>query len=241
MTLFLTSSPCVISAPRCILTPANGFIRRLKEHLPKYPRMLIVCADPEDHEMTVRFATDFFIAFREAPIPLGGFSVLDGTNADEAPFLVASSDLIVLMGGHVPTQNQFFRQIRLDSLLRDHPGVIMGISAGTMNAASIVYAQPELTGESLDPKYQRFIPGLGLTDVNILPHYQQVKDMILDGVRLYEDITIPDSLGRTFYALPDGSYLLREEDGTETFHGEIYRIKDGIMEWLSKDGENIAL
>lgn len=241
MTLFLTSSPCVIGAPRCILTPANGFVRRLKEHLPKYPRMLVICADPEDHEMTVRFATDFFIAFREASIPLGGFSVLDGTTADEASFLVTSSDLIVLMGGHVPTQNKFFQQIRLRDLLWNYPGVIMGISAGTMNAASTVYAQPELTGESVDPKYERFIPGLGLTDVNILPHYQQVKDMILDGVGLYEDITLPDSKGRTFYALPDGSYLLREEDGTEVFYGEVYRVKDGIMEWLTRDGEHLQL
>lgn len=241
MTLFLTSSPCVIGAPRCILSPANGFIRRLKDHLPKYPRMLIICADPGDHDGTVRFATEFFIAFREAPIPLGGFSVLDGTNPDEAPFLVASSDLIILMGGHVPTQNEFFHQIHLDTLLLDHPGVIMGISAGTMNAASTVYAQPEMTGESVDPHYRRFIPGLGLTDVNILPHYQQVKDMILDGVRLYEDITIPDSVGRTFYALPDGSYLLREQDGTETIYGQAYRIQDGIMEWFSRDDSSIQL
>ena len=65
--------------------------------------------------------------------------------------------------------------------------------------------------------------------------------MILDGVRLYEDITIPDSVGRTFYALPDGSYLLREQDGTETIYGQAYRIQDGIMEWFSRDDSSIQL
>ena len=40
--------------------------------------------------------------------------------------------------------------------------MIFGISAGSMNSAEEVYAQPELEGESLDPNYVRFIPGLGL-------------------------------------------------------------------------------
>lgn len=52
MTLFLTSSPCVTGAPRAILTPANGFIDRLGKALPQWPRVLFVCVDPDDHEMT---------------------------------------------------------------------------------------------------------------------------------------------------------------------------------------------
>ena len=68
----------------------------------------------------------------------------------------------------------------------------MGISAGHMNCAEIVYAQPEMPGEAVDPDYRRFIPGLGLTKYNILPHYQAVKDDYVDGMRLFEDITFRD-------------------------------------------------
>ena len=97
-----------------------------------------------------------------------------------------------------------------------------------MNAADIVYAQPEEPGESVDPAYQRFLPGLGLTETQILPHYQMVKDRMLDGRRLFEDITYPDSCGRSFLVLCDGSYLLRE-DGQESVFGEAYRIENGIL------------
>lgn len=41
----------------------------------------------------------------------------------------------------------------------------------------------------------------------ILPHYQDIKDDILDGKRLFEDITYPDSYDKEFYALTDGSNL----------------------------------
>ena len=73
------------------------------------------------------------------------------------------------------------------------------------------------------PDYEKFIPGLALTDVNILPHYQQVKDNILDGLRLYEDITFADSMDHLFFALPDGSYYY-EDDDSAAFFGEVYHI-----------------
>lgn len=240
MLLFLTSSPCVIGADRAILNPANGFIERIRDALPQWPRVLFVCADPDNHDATCGFGNDMLNAFREAGILFGGFQILDGSNADEAPFLVAASDLIILAGGHVPTQNQFFQEIHLRELLQDYPGTVMGISAGSMNCADIVYAQPEEDGESVNPDYERFIPGLGLTDVNILPHYQQVKDRILDGKRLYEDITFGDSMENEFFALVDGSYLYQDDLGA-VFFGEIYRIRNGVMEWLTRENECWAL
>lgn len=119
-------------------------------------------------------------------------------------------------------------------LVQGYHGVVMGISADSMNCADVVYAQPEEEGESVEPGYERFLPGLGLTDVNILPHYQQVKDNILDGAKLYEGITFADNLGKEFFALVDGSYLYQDEDCAVLF-GEAYRIRDGIMEWLTKE------
>lgn len=240
MTLFLTSSPCVIGAPRTILNPANGFVDRLREALPQWPRILFVCSDPEDHDMTCGFGNDMVRTLQEYDIPVGGFSILDGGSADEAPFLVAGSDLIILSGGHVPTQNAFFQEIHLRELLEDYPGVVMGISAGSMNCADVVYAQPEEEGEGADPDYQKFLPGLGLTEFNILPHYQQVKDNILDGLRLYEDITFQDSMDHEFYVMVDGTYLLQDEEGAAIF-GKAYRIRDGIMEWLTDEGETLEL
>ena len=235
MTLFVTSSPFVDGADRAILSNANGFIDRIREALPPFPRCLFVCSSPDRRDLNCRFGADVFAAFAEADICFCSYAVLDGFNADEAEDLVMGSDLIVLSGGHVPTQNAFFQEIGLRELLEGYPGVVMGISAGSMNSADTVYVQPEEDGES-DPEFERFAPGLGLTEVNILPHYQKVKDNILDGLRLFEDITYADSMGNTFFALPDNSYFYQDEDQLLLF-GEGYRLRDGILEQICDTGE----
>ena len=235
MTLFLTSSPFIDGADRAILSNANGFIDRIKGALPPYPRMLYICSSPEDRDATCHYGADTFTAFAEAGIPCSSYAVLDGFNAEDAAFLVENSDFIVLCGGYVPDQNQFFQDIHLRELLEGYDGVIMGISAGSMNAPETVYVQPEAPGES-DPDFPRFAPGLGLTDVNICPHYQKVKDTILDGLRLFEDITYPDSMGHTFFALPDGSYIY-QDDEQQLLCGKAYRIHNAILELLTLDGE----
>ena len=235
MILFVTSSPFVDGAERAIFSNANGFLDRIREALPPFPRYLFVCSDPERRDLTCRFGADVFSAFAEAGIPFSGYSVLDAFNAEDAAFLVENSDLIVLAGGHVPTQNTFFQEIGLREILEGYPGVVMGISAGSMNCADTVYVQPEEEGESA-PEFERFAPGLGLTEVNILPHYQKVKDNILDNLRLFEDITYADSMGNTFFALPDGSYFYQDEEHLLLF-GKAFRLQDGILELLTEDGE----
>ena len=239
MTLFLTSSPCVCNAPRAILNPENDFVENLREHLPEQPRCLFVCSDPDSYDLTDGFAQDMDDAFTEAGIEFAEFAVLDGRNAADAQILIWESDLIILAGGHVPTQNAFFQEIGLRELIGNFQGVVMGISAGTMNSADRVYVQPEEPGES-DPEFPRFAEGLGLTEVNVLPHYQQVKDNELDGKRLFEDITYADSMGECFFALVDGSYIV-EEDGVTTLFGEAYCIQDGEIEQICALGEMVIL
>ena len=119
-------------------------------------------------------------------------------------------------------------------------GVIVTCSAGTMNSASAVYCSPEEKGEAADRKFCRFLRGLGLTDVMVMPHYQDNKDSTVDGLRLYEDITAPDSMGRKITVLCDGSYILKEK-GVQTLYGEAYLMKDGVMTPLCRDGESIVL
>ena len=240
MNLFLTSSPYLYNHDPATLNPDNEFVERLRAALPRRAKTLFICSDPNDHEMTLNFIHLTKDAFGRAGIPLGKCTALDARNARWAYRLVAESEFIVLMGGHVPTQNEFFQRIGLRSLLRGYTGVIMGISAGSMNCMNPVYAQPELPGESVDPDYRRFIPGLGLSRVQVLPHYQMVKHNILDGKRLYEDITFGDSFGRSFYVLVDGSYVMRRDD-TYTLWGEGYLIRNGRMEQICRDGEYITI
>ena len=235
MIAFITSSPFREDVDRPTFSNENGFVERIRAVLPRDVRCLFICADPNAHEFTCRIGADIFMAFAHAGIHFSIYRVLDGSNAHRAAQWVQDSDLIVLAGGHVPTQNAFFQRIGLARLLHGFDGVVMGISAGSMNCAETVYCQPEEPGESA-PEFPRFLPGLGLTGVQILPHYQKVKDYILDGKRLYEEITFADSMGHTFYVLPDCSYVV--DDGRQAvLYGEGYRICNGVMEWLTAHGE----
>ena len=239
MVVFITGSPFIDGAERALLNPDNQLLDRLYAVLPQNPRVLFVASNPDDHAGTCRFGADVFCAFAEADIPFSKYTVLDAANAQSAKKLVHSSDFIIFAGGHVPTQNAFLNAIRMRQLLSDYDGVVMGISAGSMNLADTVYVQPEEPGES-SPDFVRFAPGLGLTQYQILPHYQKVKDNILDGLRLYEDITFADSMGNSFIVLPDGSYIYQDEE-EQTLLGEGYRLKNGIMELLCVDGETLDL
>ena len=226
MKIFLTSSPSFgHDGP---MNPANGLVERLFRAVKPRARAVFVASAADEHDFSAAGAWNMRTALEDAGMTFASFVLLERRNAADAEKLISGADFLIFSGGHVPTQNRFFQDISLREHLQDFNGVVMGISAGTMNAAGTVYAQPELEGESVDPGYERFLPGLGLTKKMILPHYQETKDFLLDGRRLFEDITYPDSMGREFFALPDGSYLYGE-DGREEFRGEVWRIADGVL------------
>ena len=239
MTAILTSSPFVENADRAVLSNQNGFVDCIRDCLPENCRLLYISATPDRRDLNCRFGADVFSAFSDMGMYFSSYRVLDAHNADQAAQLVADSDFLVLAGGHLPTQNDFFQQIDLRGLLEDFDGVVMGISAGSMNSADVVYVQPEEPGESA-PEFERFRPGLNLTDIQILPHYQKVKDYYLDGQRLFEDITYADSMGNTFFAIPDGSYIVVDSEGAALF-GEGYCLQDGVMEQIAEDGDETDL
>lgn len=238
MITFLTSSPSgPLDGSRQVngLDEKNNFVENLGRYWKDRAKCLMLAASPGSHEMNDEMASFFERAVRTAGLSVSSFAIWDDRSGDISREALHSFDAVFLGGGHVPTQNAFFHSIDLRDKLQGFEGIVIGISAGTMNSADIVYAQPELPGESVDPAYERFLPGLGLTKTMILPHYQMVKDNELDGKRLYEDITYGDSYGKQFLVLPDGSYLLIK-DGQETVWGEAYCISDGALRKLCEEG-----
>ena len=239
MIQFFTSSPFLFQHDPATLNPDNEFVERLSIALQGHPRTLIICSNPKDRRGTKEFAGIIQDSFARAGIELGRIRLLDGKKAAWTRRLVTSSDFIVIMGGHVPTQNAFFRKINLRRHLRVFDGVLMTISAGSMNCADTVYAQPEEPGESA-PEFQRFLTGLGLTHYNILPHYQEVWDRELDGKKLYDDITAADSMGQEFLVFPDGTYIFRDQE-EHAILGEAFLLHDGQMEQICALGERMEL
>ena len=222
-----------------ILIQSNGLLDNLKSIWTTDAKVLIICADPSDYEKN-----DSVCACLKESLPMSGLSIshidkCDGRNISAVESLECV-DVLILAGGHVPSQNKFMHQLHLRERLQDYHGIVVAWSAGSMNCADTVYAGPELEGEAIDPLYERWISGLGLTDINIFPHFQSLKDDYLDGLRLIEDITYADSVGHEIIALNDGSYIMLE-DGKTTLYGEAYMIKDRQQWKICNDGESISL
>lgn len=224
--------------PSVFLTD-NGLLDKLKELWVEDSKVMIICASPNDYEKN-----DSVCACLRESFPMSGLSVsyiekCDDRN-EELIEKLPEMDVILLAGGHVPTQNIFMKKIGLKERLKDFNGLLIAWSAGSMNCASHVYAAPELEGEAVDTDYSRWISGLGLTETNIFPHYQVLKDAYLDGLRVMEDITYADSYTHEILAMNDGSYITIE-NGTEILHGEAYRIKNGNLEMICENDEVFVL
>ena len=207
----------------------NGIYDNIVKNLKKRDLLTYIASDESAYEITDMYASLVFKSF-DLTLPFGEYVVLDGRNMDKAGEIVAKSDLIILGGGHVPTERKFFERIGLREKLESFDGVIIGISAGSMMSAGWVYCPPELEGEGLDKNFVRYFRGLGLTDLNIFPHYNDMIDFVLDGKRMMEDIIYPDTFNTPVLALPDGSYVLIKKGEEPKVFGTAYYIKDGKIE-----------
>ena len=194
MRLFLTSSPCspYPQADGRILygyTRENGFLERLREGWEPGCSCVMISSDPADFAGNDRMRGEFQGFFEISGIPVKRLVMCDERNETDLARLLGESRIVILAGGHVPTQNAFFRRIGLKELIGTYEGTVMGISAGTMNCAGIVYAQPELAGESTDPAYRRFLA--------------------------YDSAPLPECEGfRAGWKVADGGYHLSGQYGT---------------------------
>lgn len=222
-----------------VLIQRNGFLEKLKSIWVQNAKVLIICGDPSEYEKNDSLCANLKESFSMSGLSVSCIDKCDNRNLDAIDNL-EDIDVLILTGGHVPTQNKFLKQLRLRERLLDYNGIIVAWSAGSINCADIVYAGPEFEGEAIDSLYERWITGLGITDINIFPHFQKLKDDYLDGLRLIEDITFADSVGHEIIALNDGSYILLD-DGQATLYGEAYMIKDRKQTQLCKEGESISL
>jgi len=244
MTLFLTGSPTRFGEPS--FTEDNGFLAEVQAALAavmgpdRLPRVLLVSAAPDDKGFTASVKKGMSDCIHKSGIRTASIVMLERRNASQAPELVAQADWVVLCGGHVPTQNRFIHEIGLRELLKGFKGVVMGCSAGSMNCADEVYSHPELPGEAVDPGYRRWLKGLGLTDIQLVPHFEQVRYATVDGLRLFEDIAFPDSWGHRFYTFRDGGYVIQKDGKPAELRGEAYEITRGAMRRVSEENKSYS-
>lgn len=211
----------------------NGILDLIKKLTPKQSNFVFVASSESNYEATDTYAQLTFDSFR-ITYPFENYIILDGRTKDRTEEIIQNADLIFLCGGHVPSQNQFFHNINLKEFIKNTDALIIGASAGSMNCAKIVYAQPEVEGESINPLYKRYLQGLGLTNISILPHFEQCINDIIDGKNIFKEISLPDSKIRPFIAYSDGSYIY--DNGTkQIMYGKAFLFENGNYSQISND------
>lgn len=233
MICFFTSATGPYQTPA--LYTENHFVDRLKAALPGAVRGLWAANDPATHEATVPFALEVRDAFVNAGFPVVSWEILDDLNAGRAEELVARANLIVLSGGEIPVQSRFFERIGLKSLLEGWNGVLVGISAGSMNSASHTCVLPDHPEDDPDPAHWPVVPGLGLTRYHIIPHFQYLRVQRTPDGGTVEDLLRYAGRFMSLCALNDGSYIYKDADGNETICGEAYLIQGGEIVKISEN------
>ncbi len=238
MTVLFTSNPALGISPQ--INPANHFQEKLNQLLCSPVRLLFVASNPVTTEHNSQYAMLVQAFLGNAGVTLTGCDILDERSARNSAALIEQAGLIVLAGGHAPTQNAFFERIGLADSLRSFDGVVIGISAGSMNAAKNAFLTPDAEGEGSDPLFRYEHPGLGLADIHIIPHYERARTQVLDGKKVVEELILPYSQGKVLYGLPDGSWIL-SSGGENILFGEAWMLSDGHEEKISGTGDVLQL
>ena len=218
-----------------IIDNDNGFLDSLKKYLTKRNCMVIISGKPKkDRGDDPNYITRE--SFKMSGIPFNDYIYVDDTNKHNIREYVKKADCINLFGGHLPTANAFINELNLKGLIKDFDGVVMGASGGAMNLADNVYCIPEVEGEHNDKSFNRYIKGLALTNLNIIPHYDHFRKMeFTDGTNMLKEILLPDSKKSKLICLPDRSYIVINNNSTKIF-GRAYVLQNGIEKEINNSG-----
>ncbi len=234
MKIFLTSdigASKKINGIRIVseLNNTNKFADNLKKAVKGHNLMVFVASSPF-YEGTRTYAELTRSSLSLAGICFSKMVILDGSNMEKCKELMERADLVFLAGGDTYVQMKMFENMNLRKHIIRCKGVIVGQSAGALNLAKNVYCSP--TPDETAPK--KYWTGLGMTDVNIDPHFNpENKEFI-------EKVLLPDSKTKPFIAITDGSYIL--DDGEkQTIYGEAYSFSKGEMKQICQNGKNVVI
>ena len=202
---------------------ANGFgdnvAELLNQKITKRNKFAFVASEFEKiHEKTDGYSRFFLNMFEAIGINFDEVRTVDGRmTVEEARKAVAEADVVWLAGGDTPTQFNYLKKYGLDSIIKSREGVIIGMSAGSINMA-----ETAICTLSCGHQKQEIYNGIGCVDVSVEPHFDRSK---------VSDELLELSKKHLIYGLCDEGVIVCS-DGKYEFIGEIYRIRDGNIEQI---------
>ena len=204
----------------------NNFLKNMNENIKNHNKFVIIASDPDNYEQN-----DAYLKLDMKALALSGIYfkeniVLDNRNKEDIGIVLNNSSLVFLSGGNTFQQNIFFNNINLKKYIKKTDACIVGISAGSINSAKIVFNSPEDEKDLTNPT---ILKGLDLTEINVVPHfdYDNPNSIQMDSI-------MKESNNRIIYGLPDKSYIFNNK-----LYGKCYRIYKGNVELISYDNESI--
>lgn len=192
---------------------------QFQELIKKRERFAFVASEFEKiHETTDKYFSFFLNMFTEKGINFENAYVVDGRmNVDEAQKAVEEADVVWLSGGDTLTEYNYLKQYGLEKIIKEHTGVVIGMSAGSINLA-----ETSICTLSCGCYKKEIYNGLGCVNISVEPHF--VKDVVSDEV-------LELSKKYVIYGLCDDSMIVFSNKGTK-FYGEIYKISQACIEQI---------
>ncbi len=216
----------------------NGLVDQLKTALKKRGKVVFIASDMENTPDIVEdYAKIFFDSLKMVGIIFDKYYILDGTSIDKAKEYIKNADLIFLCGGDTYKQHLLLEKINLELLLSNYSGIVMGQSAGAINMAKHCFNSPE----ELDESEPVFFDGLGLTNINVEPHFVYDIKNFNENDKYQRNAIINESYNRSIYGQCNGSHIFIDNNGIKTIYGETYLISKGNIKKICENGQKIII
>lgn len=197
--------------PNCF---PHEFSELLKSYIKNGMNFVFVASEFENiHEKTDWYCNNFLTMFSDCGITFGSSTVIDSRISKEtAQDTVRNADVLWLAGGNTSTQFAYLESYGLIPYIREQKGVIIGMSAGSINMAQTAICTLTCEHDKLE-----IYEGLGLVEFSVEPHFDKnnISNELLELSKKH-----------ILYGICDDGAIICTENNT-LYLGDIFLIDNG--------------
>lgn len=187
---------------------------RLKKDIKNNDTIVFIATTFDDYEKNDLYYNNLIKHFKNIDITFNKAYLIDNrVDKDLAKDYILKSNIIFLMGGDAKKQIDSVKEYDLFETLKSKEGIILGVSAGSMNQSSRVVYKNDYNNYVIED-YE----GLGYIDINIYPHLD------FNNIDYLKEVFEVSNYTKTV-ALPNDSFI-RIENNNIDFVGEYYTIQN---------------
>jgi dipeptidase E len=192
----------------------DDFSRILKTYIKTGMNFVFVASEFENiYEKTDWYCNHFLKMFSDCGITFDSIKVIDSRMSKEtAQNMVRNAGVLWLAGGDTPTQFAYLESYGLIPYIREQKGVIIGMSAGSINMTKTAVCT--LTCEHGELKIYE---ALGLVEFSVEPHLD--KDNVTDELLMLSE-------KYPLYGICDNGAIICTGDNT-SYIGDVFLIDRG--------------